>query len=121
MSQQKNRNTKVTLTQAYVNAHNTYSSTRVIKPLNAELNPICHLLALTGAHHFVHVSRLRVKPFVKMEHSLHRLTCFNTCLYFLPRGSRYNPIGLICSSAQKGSDTLTYTKYIFRLRILRSK
>jgi hypothetical protein len=30
-------------------------------PLNAELNPIHHLLALAGAHHFVHVSRLRVK------------------------------------------------------------
>jgi hypothetical protein len=29
-------------------------------PLNAELNPIRHLLALAGAHHFVHVSRLRV-------------------------------------------------------------
>ena len=32
-----------------------------INPLNAELNPVCHLLALAGAHHFVHVSRLRVK------------------------------------------------------------
>ena len=29
-------------------------------PLNAELNPICHLLALLGAHHFLHVSRIRV-------------------------------------------------------------
>jgi hypothetical protein len=28
---------------------------------NAELNPICHLLALFGAHHILHVSRLRVK------------------------------------------------------------
>ena len=30
-------------------------------PLNAELNPICHLLALVGAHHILHVSRVRVK------------------------------------------------------------
>ena len=29
-------------------------------PLNAELNPICHLLALLGVH-FLHVSRIRVK------------------------------------------------------------
>jgi len=29
-------------------------------PLNAELNPICHLLALVGAHHILHVSRIRV-------------------------------------------------------------
>jgi len=28
--------------------------------LNAELNPICHLLALLGAHHILHVSRVRV-------------------------------------------------------------
>ena len=29
--------------------------------LSAELNPICHLLALLGAHHILHVSRIRVK------------------------------------------------------------
>jgi hypothetical protein len=32
-----------------------------INPFNAELNPICHLLALLGAHHILHVSRIRVK------------------------------------------------------------
>ena len=32
----------------------------MINPLNAELNPICHLLALLGAHHIFHVSELRV-------------------------------------------------------------
>ena len=32
-----------------------------INPLNAELNPICHLLALLEAHHIFHVSGLRVK------------------------------------------------------------
>jgi len=32
-----------------------------VNPLNAELNPICHLLALLGAHHILHVSRIRVK------------------------------------------------------------
>jgi len=29
--------------------------------LNAELNPICHLLALLGVHHILHVSRIRVR------------------------------------------------------------
>ena len=33
----------------------------VINPSNAELNPICHLLALLGAQHNLHVSRIRVK------------------------------------------------------------
>ena len=31
-----------------------------VNPLNAELNPIRHLLALVGARHIVHVSRIRV-------------------------------------------------------------
>ena len=36
------------------------SCTHRINPLNAELNPICHPLALLGAHHIFHVSGLRV-------------------------------------------------------------
>jgi hypothetical protein len=37
------------------------SQIKRINPLNAELNPICCLLALLGAHHFLHISRIRVK------------------------------------------------------------
>jgi hypothetical protein len=33
----------------------------ILNPLNAELNPFCHLLALLGAHPILHVSRIRVK------------------------------------------------------------
>jgi len=40
----------------------------IFNPLNAKLNPICHLLALLGAHHILHVSRIRVK--VKNYHDL---------------------------------------------------
>jgi len=32
-----------------------------VNPLKPELNPICYLLALLGVHHFLHVSRIRVK------------------------------------------------------------
>ena len=32
----------------------------VINASNAELNPICHLLALLAAHHILHISRIRV-------------------------------------------------------------
>jgi len=48
-----------------------------VNPLNAELNPICYLLALLGAHHFLHVGRIRVKSltlrllmiiYIYMEH-----------------------------------------------------
>ena len=37
---------------------------RHFNPLNAELNPIYHLLALLGVHHFLHVSRIRVKSLI---------------------------------------------------------
>ena len=48
----------------------------IFNPLNAELNPICHFLALLGVHHFLHVSRIRVKSltlgllmsYIYMEH-----------------------------------------------------
>jgi hypothetical protein len=42
---------------------------QAINPLNAELNPICHLLALFVVR-FLHVSRIRVKSL-----NLRLLTC----------------------------------------------
>ena len=33
---------------------------KLVNPLNAELNPIRHLLASVGAHHILHVSTVRV-------------------------------------------------------------
>ena len=38
-----------------------------LNPLNAELNPIRHLLALVGARHIVHVSRVWVKHNVYIQ------------------------------------------------------
>ena len=38
-----------------------YFRTKLFNPFNAELNPICHLLALLESHHILHVSRIRVK------------------------------------------------------------
>jgi hypothetical protein len=31
-----------------------------INPLNAELIPICYFLVLLGAHHILHISRIKV-------------------------------------------------------------
>jgi len=50
-----------------------------INLLYAELNPICHLLALLGAHHILYVSRVRVKGHfnplnAKLYHICHLLT-----------------------------------------------
>ena len=41
-----------------------------INPSNAELNPTCHFLALLGAHHILHVSRVRVNSIFVIESSL---------------------------------------------------
>jgi len=38
----------------------------LLNPLNAELNPICHLLALLGAHHILHISRIRVNLIIRI-------------------------------------------------------
>jgi hypothetical protein len=38
-----------------------------LDPLNAELNPIRHLLTLVGARHIVHVSRIRVNMHTLIE------------------------------------------------------
>ena len=35
-----------------------------LNPLNPELNPICYLLALLGAQHFLHISKIRVNNLV---------------------------------------------------------
>ena len=38
-----------------------HTKSPTFNPLKPELNPICYLLALLGVHHFLHVSRIRVK------------------------------------------------------------
>ena len=38
-----------------------------VNPLNAELNPTCHMLAVLGAHHIFHVSGLRVNLLKTLE------------------------------------------------------
>jgi hypothetical protein len=50
-------------------------------PLNAELNPICHLLALLGAHPILHVSRIRVNIHLNTFLPSISMSC-NPCLFF---------------------------------------
>ena len=37
----------------------------LINTLKAELNPICHMLVLSGGHHILHGSRIRVNKWKK--------------------------------------------------------
>jgi hypothetical protein len=40
--------------------HRACCSDYIFSPLNAELSPICCLLALLGAHHILHISGISV-------------------------------------------------------------
>jgi len=63
-----------------------------INPLNPELNPICCLLVLLGANHFLHVNRIKVKSltlrllmsYIYMEHPF---------LMFLDHTQRRSTVG----------------------------
>jgi len=54
---------------------NVVATVAYINPLNAKLNPTCHLLAFLGAHHILHFSRVRVNCEV-ICNSLHN------CIFF---------------------------------------
>jgi len=56
-----------------------HAADRGLNPLNAELNPICHLLALLGAHHILHVSRIKVNNNKKILSITTSQYCFNNC------------------------------------------
>jgi len=64
----------------------------IVNTLKPELNPICCLLALLGAHHFLHVSSIRVKSltfrrlmsYIYMEHPF---------LMFLDHTQRRSTVG----------------------------
>ena len=47
-----------------------------LNPLNSELNLLCHLLALLGAHYILHISRIRVKYICDLFHI--QLSCDKT-------------------------------------------
>jgi len=55
----------------------SYHQTQQFNPLNAELNPICHLLALLGGATIVVFNRLRVKRGKYNRKSKYKINLFN--------------------------------------------
>jgi hypothetical protein len=64
----------------------------VINPLNTKLNPICHLLALLGAHHILHISRIRVKHGINSESSIYMVVNNGNCGVLLNGSGETEPI-----------------------------
>jgi len=58
----------------------------MFNPLNAQLNPVCHLLALLGAHHILHVSRIGIKA------KKFNASCVCFCFINIRTISHYFPI-----------------------------
>ena len=54
------KNSNQTLRNLEISYDNLFKQRKLFLPLNAELNPICHLLALLGGATIVVVSGLRV-------------------------------------------------------------
>ena len=69
----------------------------LFNPLKAELNPICHLLALLGVHHIFHVSGLRVNSvsYVFLLCSCILIVMYVLfCILCLHRGNWHSPTSL---------------------------
>jgi len=60
-------------------AADVHSESVILNPLNAELNPICHLLALLGAHHILHVSKIRVNAYQCNSGCTKAPECYGWC------------------------------------------
>ena len=71
---------------------------QLVNPLNAELNPICYLLALLGAHHFLHVNMIRVKSL-----TLRLLTSYiyGAPIFDVPRSHTTTQHSRVISSSQR--------------------
>ena len=89
-----------------------------INPLNPELNPICYFLALLGAHHFLHVSRIRVK-LLTFRLLMSYIYMVHPFLMFLDHTQRRSTVGrtpldewsLVAETSTWQHTTLTTDKY----------
>jgi len=83
----------ITLVDLQIDALNSclFTYNTFINPLNHELNPI-YLLALLGAHHFLHVSRIRVK-LLTFRRLMSYIYMENPFLMFLDHTQRRSTVG----------------------------
>jgi len=87
-----------------------------INPLNTELNPICHMLALLGAHPILHIGRIWVKTASKVQVHLIIFSCICLCISCNFLNSKHPEyIKILASKFYKPSDTtILYTMPNFK-------
>jgi len=74
-----------------------------INPLKNQLNPICHLLALLGAHHILHVSRIRVKTNLDIRTGTMGLRCIIQSSHYPAVPSEDSPTNHHCTMVRNKS------------------
>ena len=85
----------------------SFSPFFILNTLNAELNPICYLLALLGAHDFLHVSRIRVKSLTLRQLMFIYIYIYGAPILDVSRShttthhSRQDSSGRVISSSQR--------------------
>jgi len=87
----------------YIACGSVLIANRLFNPLNPELNPICYLLALL-AHHFLHVSRIRVKSLtirLLMSYIYGAPILDVSRSYTTTHHSRWDSSGRVISSSQR--------------------
>ena len=87
-----------------------------INPLNAVLNPICHLLTFLGAHHILHISRIRVNQLSFRNQDIQ----YNSSrkLAVLPYGKFIQQLAqsvLMCQFIQQPAQTVLMCQFIQQL------
>ena len=89
-----------------------YVSTLSVVPintLNPELNPICYLLALLGAHYFLHVSRVRVKLLTfRLLMSYIYIWSTHSWYFQITHNDAAQSVGLLWTSDQLDAETFTW-------------
>jgi len=93
LSLHSNHITSHTNTNTHTHAHTSVGPVTRFDPLNTELNPICHLLALLGAHPIFHVSRIRVNWMSRVCWERRQLMYWNILhsrILFLTPSHRYS-------------------------------
>jgi len=109
-----------------ITSHMHWGSEIHFNSLNTELNPICYLLALLGAHHIFHVSGLRVnmhpiKTVLSIWKSKDFLSYSRNFLHFVAPQVFYHikwPAICPCSEPNKSSPPLPILYYRLILTFL---
>jgi hypothetical protein len=87
-----------------------------INPLKTQLNPICYLLALLGAHHILHVSRIRVKQKGVLKQYLLMKICLHVTPFRAVSMRIYQPLHPTLSVLEASAEVMLWEGFSVNLQ-----